>query len=42
MGMLFRRLVSEEGLRRQYYCSEKKLADGLGARRLALALAELC
>lgn len=42
LGTLFRRLAGEEELRRQYHDREKKLVDGLGAGRLALALTELC
>lgn len=41
MGSLFRKLVSDEDLRRQYYCNEKKLVDGHGAERLAAALTEI-
>lgn len=41
LSILFKRLVAEEKLRRQYHCREKKLVDGLGARRLALALTEM-
>lgn len=42
LGNLFRELVSKAELRRQYHGREKKLVDGLGARRLALALTEIC
>lgn len=41
MGSLFRELVSDEALRRQYHYSEKKLVDGHGAERLAAALTEI-
>lgn len=41
MSFLFRELVTDENLRRQYHCSEKKLVDGHGAERLALALTEI-
>ena len=38
---LFRELITDADLRRQYHRSEKELADGHGAERLALALTEL-
>ena len=41
LRLLFRELVSGEELRRQYHCREKMLVDGRGAKRLALALAEM-
>lgn len=41
MGSLFRELVSDEDLRRQYHYNEKKLVDGHGAERLAAALTEI-
>lgn len=38
LSLLFRKMVSEVELRRQYHCSERKLTDGHGADRLAMAL----
>ncbi|MCM1056998.1 MAG: UDP-2,4-diacetamido-2,4,6-trideoxy-beta-L-altropyranose hydrolase [Firmicutes bacterium] len=38
MSVLFRELAADEALRRQYHSSEKRLTDGRGAERLALAL----
>ena len=41
MGSLFRRLTSDETLRRQYSDRERKMIDGYGALRLAQALRSL-
>lgn len=39
--ILFRTLVTDGNLRRQYYDAERKLIDGQGAARLAQALRSL-